>query len=61
MNSPINVYHRLCTCFQEINQLLLFYDIAIIRESQGKTRDKLSEEADISPHFLFEIETGKKV
>ena len=34
--------------------------IRLIRESQGKTRDKLSEEADISPHFLFEIETGKK-
>ena len=34
--------------------------IRLIREAQGKTRDKLSEEADISPHFLFEIETGKK-
>ena len=34
--------------------------IRVLRESQGKTRDKLSEEADISPHFLFEIETGKK-
>ena len=34
--------------------------IRLIRESQGKTRDKLSEEANISPHFLFEIETGKK-
>ena len=34
--------------------------VRLIRESQGKTRDKLSEEADISPHFLFEIETGKK-
>ena len=34
--------------------------IRFIRESQGKTRDKLSEEAEISPHFLFEIETGKK-
>ena len=34
--------------------------VRLIREAQGKTRDKLSEEADISPHFLFEIETGKK-
>ena len=34
--------------------------IRLIREAQGKTRDKLSEEADISAHFLFEIETGKK-
>ena len=34
--------------------------IRVLREAQGKTRDKLSEEADISPHFLFEIETGKK-
>lgn len=34
--------------------------IRLLRESQGKTRDKLSEEADISPHFLFEIETGRK-
>ena len=34
--------------------------IRLLREAQGKTRDKLSEEADISPHFLFEIETGKK-
>lgn len=34
--------------------------IRLIREEQGKTRDKLSEEAEISPHFLFEIETGKK-
>ncbi len=32
----------------------------MLREAQGKTRDKLSEEADISPHFLFEIETGQK-
>ena len=29
--------------------------IRVLRESQGKTRDKLSEEADISPHF-----SGKK-
>ena len=34
--------------------------IRVLREAQGKTRDKLSEEAEISPHFLFEIETGKK-
>ncbi len=34
--------------------------IRLLREAQGKTRDKLSEEAEISPHFLFEIETGKK-
>ena len=34
--------------------------VRLIREAQNKTRDKLSEEADISPHFLFEIETGKK-
>lgn len=34
--------------------------IRLLRESQGKTRDVLSEEAEISPHFLFEIETGKK-
>ncbi len=34
--------------------------IRLLRESQGKTRDVLSEEADISPHFLFEIETGQK-
>ena len=34
--------------------------VRLIREAQGKTREKLSEEADISSHFLFEIETGKK-
>ena len=34
--------------------------IRLLRETQGKTRDKLSEEAEISAHFLFEIETGKK-
>ena len=34
--------------------------IRVLREAQKKTRDKLSEEADISSHFLFEIETGKK-
>lgn len=34
--------------------------IRLLREGQGKTRDRLSEEAEISPHFLFEIETGKK-
>ena len=31
-----------------------------VREAQGKTREKLAEQADISSQFLFEIETGKK-
>ena len=31
-----------------------------IRESQGKTRDQVSEAADISSQFLFYIETGQK-
>ena len=34
--------------------------IRVLRETQGKTRDRLAEEAGISSHFLFEIETGKK-
>ena len=34
--------------------------IRLLRETQRKTRDKLSEEAEISAHFLFEIEMGKK-
>lgn len=34
--------------------------IRLIREAQGKTRDQISELAEISSHFLFEIETGKK-
>ena len=34
--------------------------IRLLREAQKKTRDQLSEAADISSHFLFEIETGKK-
>lgn len=31
-----------------------------IRESQGKTREQLAEVAEISPQFLFYIETGQK-
>ncbi|MBQ7477812.1 MAG: helix-turn-helix transcriptional regulator [Selenomonadaceae bacterium] len=31
-----------------------------IREAQGKTREQVAEQADISAQFLFEIETGKK-
>ena len=31
-----------------------------IREMQGKTREQVAEQADISAQFLFEIETGKK-
>ena len=31
-----------------------------IREMQGKTREQIAEQADISAQFLFEIETGKK-
>ena len=44
---------------KELN-LVIGNRIRVLREAQGKTRDKLSEEADISSHFLFEIETGKK-
>lgn len=31
-----------------------------IRESQGKTREQIAEAAEISPQFLFYIETGQK-
>lgn len=31
-----------------------------IRESQGKTREQIAEVAEISPQFLFYIETGQK-
>lgn len=34
--------------------------VRVIRELQNKTREQLSEVAEISPHFLFEIETGRK-
>ena len=34
--------------------------IRLIREAQGKTREQVSEIAEISPQFLFDIETGKK-
>ena len=34
--------------------------IRLIREAQGKTREQVAEIADISPQFLFDIETGKK-
>ena len=31
-----------------------------LRESLGKTREQIAEDADISPQFLFYIETGRK-
>ena len=31
-----------------------------IRESQNKTREQIAEAAEISPQFLFYIETGQK-
>ena len=34
--------------------------IRLIREAQGKTREQIAEMAEISPQFLFDIETGKK-
>ena len=34
--------------------------IRLIREAQNKTREQIAELAEISPHFLFEIETGRK-
>ena len=34
--------------------------VRLIRESQGKTREQVAEVADISPQFLFDIESGKK-
>ncbi len=34
--------------------------IRIIREGQKKTREQISEIAEISPQFLFDIESGKK-
>lgn len=34
--------------------------IRLIREAQKKTREQIAEIAEISPHFLFEIETGRK-
>lgn len=34
--------------------------VRVIRELQNKTREQLSEAANISPQFLFEIETGRK-
>jgi len=34
--------------------------IYLIRAIKGYTRESLSERADISPKFLYEIETGRK-
>ena len=34
--------------------------IRLVREAQGRTREQIAELAEISSHFLFEIETGKK-
>ncbi|MBQ9442325.1 MAG: helix-turn-helix transcriptional regulator [Selenomonadaceae bacterium] len=34
--------------------------IRVIRELQKKTREQIAEIANISPQFLFEIETGRK-
>ena len=34
--------------------------IRLVRESQGKTREQVAEVAEISPQFLFDIESGKK-
>lgn len=34
--------------------------IRTIRELKKKTREQVAEIAEISPHFLFEIETGRK-
>lgn len=34
--------------------------VRVIRELQKKTREQLAEIAEISPQFLFEIETGRK-
>jgi len=31
-----------------------------VREDNGYTREKFAEIADISPKFLYEIETGQK-
>lgn len=31
-----------------------------MRTSRGYTREKLAKQANISPKFLYEIETGKK-
>lgn len=31
-----------------------------IREAQNKSREQIAESTDISTHFLFEIETGRK-
>ena len=34
--------------------------IRLIREAQKKTREQIAEIAEISPQFLFDIESGKK-
>ena len=34
--------------------------IRLIREAQKKTREQIAEVAEISPQFLFDIESGKK-
>lgn len=34
--------------------------IFLVRNMRGYTRDALAEMADITPKFLYEIETGKK-
>ena len=34
--------------------------IFLTREMRGHTRESLAERAEISPKFLYEIETGKK-
>ena len=49
-----------CLTANQIHFIAIGNRIRLLREAQGKTRDKLSEAAEISPHFLFEIETGKK-
>lgn len=53
------------SCKKEMIQMIDIYKSAgerifLIREMRGYTRETLAELADISPKFLYEIETGKK-
>ena len=44
---------------KELN-LAIGQRIRLIREAQKKTREQVAEVAEISPQFLFDIESGKK-
>jgi len=57
--------HGYYTIYMELIQMKkVYYDagnrIRYLREKQHYTREQLAEMADISPKFLYEIESGQK-